>query len=97
MLPLLVLGVLFTPQDGDSGRVGWGPLTTSNPSAPSRSGVEDVFSVALLLPRVTVEFDFGSRFGLFGLGFGEVDGGGAAGFSAKGIGERWVFFACLPG
>lgn len=98
MLPLRLLGVLFTPQDGESGLVGWGPLTTSSPSAASWSLAVDVLFVELLLPRFKVEFDFREFwFKLFGLEFEDVDGSGDVGFSAKGIEERWVFFAGFPG
>lgn len=87
MLPLRVLGVLFTPQySGASGLVGCDPLTTSRPSVASRSTVADL-SVALLVSRFRVGDGFcgsGSRLELLGLRDGEVVGEGSEVFSAMG-------------
>lgn len=90
IFPLRVLGVLFTPQDGE--RVldtGCGPLTTCRPSAASRSLVDEVWSVELLFLHCKAGGDLcDSQLALFGLRVGEVEGGDAAVFSAKGMDER---------
>ena len=97
MFPLRVLGVLLTPQDGgESGRIGSGPLTTSKPSAASRSGRDD-WLVTLLSPRCRGWDGFcccGSQLDLWR---GDEVGDPTV-FSPKGIDERWTLFpAGFPG